>query len=161
MNIKIILPLHRVVEIQYIITLYNNVFKKKLILETIDSTNSTITFLIKNIENFDEVFGIGFYYGSKIYKENGVIDAFIFMEDENYPSITFKVMSNDDKLILNVIDEYNKLFLKEITAKKFDYDEVIFAEIEAENIFIEDIFYLGMSFGSKAQEKREKGEIDW
>lgn len=75
--------------------------------------------------------------------------------------IDFKVISSDDKLILESINSYNNTYKTDFKVEKFIYDEVVFAILSVSNYTISDIFYLGYQFGGFAQLKRQKGEIDW
>lgn len=75
--------------------------------------------------------------------------------------LDFKVMSSDDKLIVQVVDNYNKVYGTDFTIIEFIYDEVVFARLTATKYSLEDIFNLGYQFGTTAQHKRERGEVLW
>jgi hypothetical protein len=75
--------------------------------------------------------------------------------------LDFKVPSSDDKLIIQVVDNYNKHYGTDFAIAEFIYDEVVFVRLTATEYSLEDVFNLGYQFGVTAQYKREKGEISW
>jgi len=160
-GIQITLQSDRVDDIKYVLGQYNNVFKKDISIEVKKQLENSEIVLIKNFENFDEIFVVGFYYGTKIQKNGAELEPFVTISENAIGKKRFRIISNDDKLILDVINDYNRRFFKSFTVTRFDYDEVIFAEIYGEIIMVEDIFFLGSSFGTSAQAKRESRLIDW
>lgn len=83
------------------------------------------------------------------------------LDKKNHERIEFKVISSDDKLILESIKSYNATYKTDFKVEKFIYDEVIFAVLSVSSYNLSDIFYLGYQFGGFAEFKRQKGEIDW
>ena len=79
----------------------------------------------------------------------------------NHERIEFKVISSDDKLILESIESYNKTYKTDFKVEEFIYDEVVFAVLSVQHYNMSDIFYLGYQFGGLAEFKRQAGEIDW
>ncbi len=159
-DLKISLQKDRFTEFQYVIDWYNKLFKKSYKLEVQTLSNKTII-AIEEIDSYSDIFNLGFYYGIKVQKELGKIEDFFFTSENHILTATFKIISNDDKLIVEIINNYNKNYHKKFSLKEFDYDEIILAQIDATEIFVEDIFYLGVCFGAKSQIMREKNEIDW
>jgi hypothetical protein len=81
------------------------------------------------------------------------------MESNN--KMQFKIISGDDKLINEVIINYNKVYKTDFKLIAFDYDEVVFAVIEVSIFKPSDVFGLGFQYGLLVQTKRHKQEIDW
>lgn len=75
--------------------------------------------------------------------------------------IEFDIISVDDILIKEVVNNYNNTYETDFEITKFIYDEVVFARIKATKYKLSDIFDLGNQFGGYAQFKRQKEEIDW
>tara|TARA_B100000965_G_C19513100_1_gene722842 strand:+ start:845 stop:1072 length:228 start_codon:yes stop_codon:yes gene_type:complete len=73
----------------------------------------------------------------------------------------FTVISSDDKLIKEVVKKYNEIYKTDFEIVNFIYDEVVFCKLKVTKYNTKDIFDLGYQFGSYAQFKRSKGEIDW
>ena len=81
--------------------------------------------------------------------------------EQNKEPLEFQIICSDDILIKDVIDKYNKVYKTDFEILKFVYDEVVFCKIRVTKYKISDVFDLGYQFGSYAQFKRQKGEIDW
>ncbi len=81
--------------------------------------------------------------------------------DQKLVPTEFTIMSNDDKLIKEVIDSYNQNYGTNFEILEFIYDEVIFAKISVNNFELIDIFNLGYQFGTTAQFRRDRMLIDW
>lgn len=75
--------------------------------------------------------------------------------------LTFEIISGDDILINEVVNNYNETYKTDFKILEFIYDEVIFVRIKVSNYKVSDIFNLGYQLGIYVQFKREKGEIDW
>jgi hypothetical protein len=75
--------------------------------------------------------------------------------------LKLKIISSDDKLILDVIENYNKVYGTDFRVEEFIYDEVVFAVLSATRFTYRDVFDLGYQFGGTAQYKRDRGEIFW
>jgi hypothetical protein len=75
--------------------------------------------------------------------------------------VEFNVISSDDILIKEIIESYNNTYNTDFEIVEFIYDEVIFAKLRVSKYTLSDIFYLGYQFGGYAENKRQKGEIDW
>ena len=75
--------------------------------------------------------------------------------------VEFNVISTDDKVILEAIQEYNKIYKTDFEVIEFIYDEVIFAKIKVSQYQLSHIFDLGYYFHSYIELKRKRGEIDW
>ena len=73
----------------------------------------------------------------------------------------FTIISGDDLLIKEILENYNNTYNTDFEIVNFIYDEVVFAEIKVSNFSISDIFNLGYQFGSFVQIKRETEQIDW
>ncbi len=73
----------------------------------------------------------------------------------------FTIISGDDKLISEVVHKYNETYKTDFKVIEFIYDEVIFCKLSVSTYKTNDIFDSGYQFGSYAEFKREKGEIDW
>jgi hypothetical protein len=73
----------------------------------------------------------------------------------------FTIISNDDKVIMEAITEYNRIYKTNFEVVEFIYDEVVFAKIKVSQYILSDIFDLGYYFHSYVSLKRQKGEIDW
>jgi hypothetical protein len=73
----------------------------------------------------------------------------------------FTIISTDDKVILEAITEYNKIYKTDFEVVEFIYDEVIFAKINVSKYELSHIFDLGYFFHSCVVLKRQNGEIDW
>jgi hypothetical protein len=73
----------------------------------------------------------------------------------------FTIISTDDKVILEAIQEYNRIYHTNFKVIEFIYDEVVFAKITATQCKLSDIFDLGYYFHSYVALKRTQGEIDW
>ena len=82
------------------------------------------------------------------------------MEQNQNPMI-FTIISGDDVLIKEVLENYNNTYNTDFEIVNFMFDEVVFAEIKVSNYSISDIFNLGFQFGSFVQIKRGAEEIDW
>lgn len=80
-------------------------------------------------------------------------------QNENY--IEFDIICSDDILIKESIKSYNEIYNTNFKIIKFIYDDVVFARIQVSKYTLSDIFHLGCQFGGYAQDKRQKGEIDW
>ena len=75
--------------------------------------------------------------------------------------LEFKIISTDDKIIIEAIQEYNKIYKTDFEVIEFIYDEVVFAKIKVSQCQLSHIFDLGYYFHSYVVLKRQKGEIDW
>ena len=73
----------------------------------------------------------------------------------------FTIISTDDKVILEAIKEYNRIYKTDFEVIEFIYDEVTFAKINVSKCELSHIFDLGYYFHSYVVLKRQKGEIDW
>lgn len=83
------------------------------------------------------------------------------MEHNNNQPLEFDVISNDDKIIVEAIAKYNKMYKTDFEIVKFIYDEVVFARLKVTRYEVSDIFQLGYYFNALVDLKRQKGEIDW
>ncbi|NBA88422.1 hypothetical protein GVN16_21795 [Emticicia sp. CRIBPO] len=81
--------------------------------------------------------------------------------DSSEQRTEFTIISSDDKLILNSVEYYNKYYHTDFKVERFINDEVVFAVISASKFELSDVFSLGYQFGAIAENKRQKGEIDW
>lgn len=81
--------------------------------------------------------------------------------EQNREPLEFQVICSDDILIKDVIEKYNSVYKTNFEIINFIYDEVVFCIIRVTDYKTSDIFDLGYQFGSYAQFKRQKGEIDW
>ncbi len=88
-----------------------------------------------------------------------------FIQNKHEPKmerLTFKIISSDDILIKEVIEQYNSIYKTDFQIERFLYDEVVFAIISVDKLTdISNIFHLGYQFGAFAQYKRNNKEIDW
>lgn len=161
-QIKLKLKKESIKYLEEIILWYNKNYNKKYFIniEDYDDTHNVIV-----INDFDEdyfaLYRIGNNFGRINCKQKNLLDPFLIERGEEIITINLKIISEDDKLIYDVVESYNTNYSSKFNVKKIIYDEVIFADIEANYITIQDIFFLGCSFGIKSQIKREKGEIDW
>ncbi|GHT71758.1 hypothetical protein AGMMS50239_41030 [Bacteroidia bacterium] len=81
--------------------------------------------------------------------------------ESNNKTVEFSVISSDDILIKEIIESYNEIYNTDFEIIEFIYDEVVFAKPRVSKYTLRDIFSLGYQFGSYAENKRQKGEIDW
>jgi hypothetical protein len=81
--------------------------------------------------------------------------------EQNNNYIEFEIISGDDILIKEVVNNYNKTYNTDFEIVKFTYDEVVCARIKVSKYKLSNIFDLGNQLGGYAQHKRQKGEIDW
>ena len=88
-----------------------------------------------------------------------ILNKYLSMEQNN--NIEFEIISGDDVLIKEVINNFNKTYNTDFEKVKFIYDEVVFARIKVSKFKLSDIFDLGSQLGGYAQHNRQKGEIDW
>lgn len=161
-NIKLILKKESVKYLEEILLWYNKNYNKKYFIN-VENYNNTHDLIM--INDFDEdyyaLYRIGNNFGRINCKQKNLLEPFLLERGEEKIILDLKIISEDDKLIYDVVKSYNTNYSSKFNVKKIIYDEVIFADIEANFITIQDIFFLGCSFGIKAQIKREKGEIDW
>ncbi len=81
------------------------------------------------------------------------------MESNNKTS--FDLVSGDELLIAETIDNYNADYKTDFEVLGFDNrDGVLFATVST-TASADDIFQLGCFFGMNIQHKRESKEIDW
>lgn len=117
------------------------------------------------IGNFDgdynSLFELGYNVGVKNYNKYNHHTPNYLNDNSNNINLDFKIISGDDMLIITVIEQYNKKNNTRFEVKRFEYDEVIFAELHANSINASDVFGLGYLFGVTSQEKRVRNEIDW
>lgn len=75
--------------------------------------------------------------------------------------IIFEVMVTFPNLLIQKVDEYNKLYKTNFKVVDIIDDEVQFCKIKVSEYNISDIFNLGYSLAVLQYRLREKGEIDW
>lgn len=75
--------------------------------------------------------------------------------------LIFDIISTDDIVIIEAVQDYNKIYKTDFEIVKFIYDEVVFARLKVTKYQISDIFDLGYIFHSFIVSKRQKREIDW
>lgn len=80
--------------------------------------------------------------------------------EQNNETLEFQIIS-DDILIKEVVTTYNETYGTDFKIVDFIYDEVTFCKLRVSKYKTSDIFDLGYQFGTYAQFKRDKGEIDW
>jgi len=83
------------------------------------------------------------------------------MEPNKKEPVIFDIVCTDDKVILEAIEAYNKMYKTNFEVIEFIYDDVVFARIKVSEYEVSNIFDLGYFFHSTVVQKRQKGEIDW
>lgn len=129
---------------------------------SVDSiSNEFTTIRFENLDKMSLLFDIGLQLGHKNEKEYNDAKFPFVRSDITEPLFSLKIMSGDEKVIVDTLIKFNRHFNTEITIKEFDYDEIIFATLNFSKSSVSDIFYLGYFFGEDIKKKRSNKEIDW
>ncbi|MFK8055853.1 MAG: hypothetical protein AB8F78_07010 [Saprospiraceae bacterium] len=73
----------------------------------------------------------------------------------------FEIIAEDDFVIRDAIEWYNRTYGKRFELVSFSYDEVTFATIAGEQVNDREIFEFGSAFGSLLADAKREGKVEY